>query len=89
MIRYVKSFDSDKTCEALSYKVNDTELSKRYIKTWERVSNLMSIKFHSEPVSDDNDKHIKTKLKIYRYIVNINLQNKEYQKKVLHVNVYH
>ena len=33
---------------------------------WENVSNLMDIKFDREPVYGDNDKYIKTKIKISR-----------------------
>ena len=31
---------------------------------WQKVSNLMDIKSDSEPVCGDNDKYIKTKIKI-------------------------
>ena len=53
MIGYVKCFDSNKT---MSFNVNDNKLLKRYDKIWERVSNLLNIKFGSEPVYGDNDK---------------------------------
>ena len=58
MIGYVKQFDSTK---AMSFKVSDNELLKKYTKIWERVSNLINIKFDSEPVYGDNDKYIKKK----------------------------
>ena len=57
MTGYVKCFDSNKT---MSFKVNDEKLLKKHNKIWERVSNLLSIKFDSEPVYGDNDKYIKT-----------------------------
>ena len=60
MIGYVKLFDSNKT---MSFKASDNKLLKKYTKIWERVSNLMNIKFDSEPVYGDNDKYIKTKIK--------------------------
>ena len=62
MIGYVKCFDSNKTT---SFKVGDNKLLKKYNKILERVSNLMNIEFYSEPVYDDNDKYIKTKIKLY------------------------
>ena len=40
MIGYAKYFDSNKT---MSFKANDEKLLKKYIKIWERVSNLMKI----------------------------------------------
>ena len=43
------------------FKDSDNKLLKKYTKIWERVSNLMNIKFDSEPVCGDNDKYIKTK----------------------------
>ena len=36
----------------------------------------MNIKFDSEPVYGDNDKYIKTKIKIYDGNVNTNFQDK-------------
>ena len=62
MIEYVKCFDSNKT---MSFKVTDKKLLKKYSKIWEKVNNLMDIKFDSELVYGDNDKYIKTKI---RYI---------------------
>ena len=53
MIGYVKHFDSNKT---MSFKASDNKLLKKYNKVWERVINLMNIKFDSEPLYGDNDK---------------------------------
>ena len=77
MIGYVKCFDSNKT---MSFKVSDNKLFKKYIKIWERVSNLINIEFDSEPVFGDNDKYIMTKIKLYGDKINTNFQ-KKYQKK--------
>ena len=86
MIGYVKHFDSNKT---MSFKVNDNRLLKKYTKIWEKVSILMNIEFDSEPVYGDNDKYIKTKIKIYGDKVNTNFMVEKYQKKKLHVNICH
>ena len=64
MTGYVKCFDSNKT---MSFKVTDKKLWKNYTRIWRKVSNLMDIKFDSEPVYGDNDKYIKTKIKIWGY----------------------
>ena len=61
MIGYFKHFDSNKT---MSFKASDSKLLKKYTKIWEKISNLLSIKFDSEPVYGDNDKYIKTKNKV-------------------------
>ena len=76
MIGYVKSFDSAK-------KVSDKKLSKKYTKIWRKFSILIIIskKFDSEPVYGDNDKYIKTKLKICEGNINANFRKKEVPKK--------
>ena len=72
IIGYVNCFDSNKT---MSFKVSDNKLLKKYNKIWERVSNLLDIKFDSEPLYDDNDKYIKTKIKLYGGKINTNFQD--------------
>ena len=73
MIDYVKHFDSNKT---MSFKVSDNKLLKKYNKICEKISNLLNIKFDSEPVYGDGDKYIKTKIKRYGDRVNTNSQGK-------------
>ena len=77
MIGYVKHFDSNKT---MSFKVSDNKLLKKYDKIWEKVDNLLNIKFDSEPVYGDVDKYIKTKIKMYGDRVNTNFQGKKVPK---------
>ena len=77
MIGYVKHFDSNKT---MSFKIGDNKLLKKYNKIWDRVSNQINIKFDSEPVYGDNDKYIKTKIKMYEDRVNANFQGKNVPK---------
>ena len=62
MIGYVKHFDSNKT---MSFKVSDNKLLKRYNKIWEKINNLLDIKFDSQSVYGDGDKYMKTKIKMY------------------------
>ena len=45
-----------------------------------KISNLMNIEFDSEPVYSDNDKYIKTKIKMYEDSVNTNFQGKKLPK---------
>ena len=73
MIGYVKHFDSNKT---MFFKVGDNKLLKKYNKIWDRFSNQINMKFDSEPVYGDNDKYIKTKIKMYEDRVNANFQGK-------------
>ena len=74
MIGYVKYFDSNKT---MSFKVSDNKLLKKCNKIWEKISNLLDIKFDSEPVYGDVDKYIKTKTKMFGDRVNTNFQGKK------------
>ena len=76
-IGYVKHFDSNK---AMSFKVSDNKLLKKYNKIWEKVGNLLDIEFDSEPVYGDVDKYIKTKIKMYGERVNTNFQGKKVPK---------
>ena len=69
MIGYVKHFDRNK---AMSFKVNDNKMLKKYNKIWEKITNLMNIEFDSEPVYGDNDKYIKTKIKLHGDKINTN-----------------
>ena len=77
MIGYVKHFDSNKT---ISFKASDNKLLKNYNKIWEKVSSLMILKFDSEPVYVDNDKYIKTRIKLYGDKINTNFQDKKIPK---------
>ena len=80
----VKHFDSNKAF----FKDSDNKQLKKYTKIWERVSNLMNIKFDSEPVYGDNDKYIKTKrhMEITQILI---FKVIKYQKKMRDTNVCH
>ena len=65
MIGYVKCFESNKT---MSFKINDKKLLKS------------TTKYDSEPVCGDNDKYIKTKIKIYDGKVTTNFRGKKVPK---------
>ena len=61
----------------MSFKVDDNKLLKKYNKIWEKIGNLMNIEFDSDPAYSDNDKYIKTKIKMYEDRVNTNFQVKK------------
>ena len=48
----------------MSFRVNNKQLLEKYSKIWEKVEKLMRIDFESKPVYGDDDKYIKTKIKI-------------------------
>ena len=74
MIGYVKHFDSSKT---MSFNVSDNKILKKYHKIWEKISNLLDIKFDSQPMYGDEGKYIKTKIEMYWDRVNTNFQGKK------------
>ena len=85
MIGYVKHFDSNK---AMSFKVNDNRLLKRYTKIWEQISSLMNIEFDSEPVYGDNDKYFKAKIQTYGDKVNTNFEGKKNTKRKCIIQIF-
>ena len=62
MTGYVKKFNDDAT---MSFRANNKQLLKNYNKIWEKVEKLMRIDSESKPVYGEDDKYIKTKIKIY------------------------
>ena len=84
MTGYTKKFNENAT---MSFKINNKQLLKNYIKIWEKVEKLLNIDFESKHVYGDDDKYIKTKIKIYAARLKI-FTTKKCQKKKHHVNVY-
>ena len=60
----------------------------KYNQTWKRVEKLLKIEFDSELVYGDNDKYIKTKIKIYAASMIPNFQSRKCQKKKHHASAY-
>ena len=48
----------------MSFIVKNKQLFKKYTKIWETIEKLMKINFESKPFYGDDDKYIKTKIKI-------------------------
>ena len=49
----------------MSFRVNNKQILKNYNKIWEKIEKLMKIHFQSKPLYGDDDKCIKTKIKMY------------------------
>ena len=73
MTGYAKKFNENTT---MSFRVNNNQLLKNYNKIWEK----MRIDFESKPVYGNNDKYIKTKIKIYANNIITNFHNKQMPK---------
>ena len=59
------------------FRANNKQLLKNNNKIWEKVEKLMKINFESKPVYGDDDKYIKTKIKIYTDSIVTNFHNKK------------
>ena len=49
----------------LSFRVNYKQLLKNCNKIWEKIEKSVRIDFETKPVYGDDNKYIKTKIKIY------------------------
>ena len=77
MTGYVKKFEGNKI---MPFKISDKQLLKKCNQIWKRVEKLLKTEFDSEPVYGDNDKYIKTKIKIYAVSMITNFQSKKIPK---------
>ena len=80
MTGYINEFNENKNTIIMSLRVNDEQLFKKYNKIWKKVEKLMRIDFESKPVYGDDDKYIKTKIKIYAGSMITNFHNKKMPK---------
>ena len=85
MIGYVKHFDNSKTT---SFKVSDNKLLNRYNKIWGKISNLLDIKFDSQPVYGGGDKYIKKEKCMEMQWIQI-FKVKKCLKEMLDINTCH
>ena len=79
MTGYFKKFNENAT---MFFRVNNKQLLKNYNKIWGKIDKLMRIDFESKPVYGDDDKYIKTKIKIYADSIVTNFHNKKMPKKI-------
>ena len=81
MTGYTKKF-SENTTKSLRVNNNNKQLLKNYHKIWGKVEKLMEINFESKSAygQDDEDKYIKTKIKLYAGRIITNFHNKKMPK---------
>ena len=77
MAGFVRKFESNAT---ISFKISKKQLLKKYNHIWKRAEKLLKIEADSEPVYGDNDKYIKTKIKIYAGSMITDFQSKKNAK---------
>ena len=74
MTDYVKKFAENVT---MSFRSNNKQLLENYNKIWEKIEKILKIDFERKPAYDDDDKYIKTKIKIYAGSMVTNFHNKK------------
>ena len=74
MIGYAQKINENAT---MSFRANNKQFLKNSNKIWEKVEKLIKINFESKPVYGDDDKYIKTKIKIYAGSMITNFHNKK------------
>ena len=77
MVGYVKKFDGNKM---MSFEVNDKKMLKTYNKTWDKIAGLLDVQFDGYPIYGDNEKYIKTKIRMYEDRIITNFQGKRTPK---------
>ena len=65
MSGYIKYFENGR--KNMSFKIEEDQVYIKYSSIWNKIKELLDIKFHSEPIYDDS--YIKTKLKSFSDII--------------------
>ena len=65
--------------------VIDKQRLKKYTEIWETIKELVKINFENNPVYGDDDKYIKTKIKIFAGSINTSFHNKKMPKSTLKI----
>ena len=63
----------------MSFKIEDDSVYVKCTEIWNKIKDILTVKFHSQPIYDD--KYIKTKLKTFYNIINTLFQEIKSQKK--------
>ena len=77
MTSYAEKFNENAT---MPFRVDNKQRLENYHKIWGKVEKLLRIDFESKPVYGDDDKYIKTKIKIYAGSMITNFHNKKCHK---------
>ena len=63
---YIKYFENGG--KNMSFKIEDDEVYVKYNQIWNKIKELLEVKFYSEPIYDD--KYIKTEVKTFSSVIN-------------------
>ena len=76
MSGYIKYFENGG--KNISFKIEDESMYVKYNQIWNRIKELLGVKFHTEPIYDDS--YIKTKVQTFSEIVKILFSGDEIPK---------
>ena len=80
MSGYVKYFDNGR--KNMSFLIEDDSVYLQYTRIWNKIKELLNVKFHSQPIHDD--KYIKTKVKTFNETINTLFSDNKVTKKRSH-----
>ena len=77
---YIKYFENGR--KNMSFKIDDESVYIKYSQIWNRVKDLLNVRFHSEPIYDD--KYVKTKVKTFSNMINTLFLGNEIPRERIH-----
>ena len=66
MSGYIKYFEN--SGKNMSFKIEDDDVYVKYSQIWNKIKELLGVKFYTEPIYED--KYIKTKVKTFSSVIN-------------------
>ena len=80
MSGYIKYFDNGG--KNMSFKIEDESVYLKYTEIWNKIKDILNVKFHSQLIHDD--KYIKTKIKTFNSMINTPFLGDEIPKETTH-----
>ena len=77
---YIKYFDNGRT--NMSFKIEDESLYLKYTEIWNKIKDILNVKFLSQPIYDN--KCIKNKVKAFNNMINTLFSGDEIPKERTH-----
>ena len=69
----------------MSFKIEDECVYLKYTEIWNKIKDILNVKFHSQPIYDD--KYLKTKVKAFNNMINTLFSGDEIPKERIHMFV--
>ena len=77
---YIKYFDNGG--KNMSSKIEDESVYLKYTEIWNKIKDILNLKFHSQPIYDE--KYIRTKVKKFNNLISILFSGDETPKERIH-----